>query len=345
MNLNINNDESLINDFIFCWDLFKKRPNKLKLHQTYLTSGIKEKLNSYKEENIFTEVLPSGEDFIINERFLLRVNESILLSYVSLDKNLGESLSTDLYFLYKEKENITEIEKIIENISEFIIDYDVYDISKINMVVVNNGVLDTEPLNNDKDNENIELFYNKSTFKNVNKLIKSIKNKKYGLSILNGDRGTGKTSIIKFISSKIDNVILYIPNSLLELTINNPEFYKFLRRFNNPVLVIDDCEILLSDLFSKSNIISNNIAQMVDGLNSLDINIIAIFNCKVDEIDSNLLDTNSLNNLVEFKELDFSEINLLCNHLGIKSKYKNKTRLIDIIRKEKKEDTYKIGFL
>lgn len=345
MNLNINKDDSQINDFIFCWEIFGKRPNKITLHQAYLTESFKEKLKSFEEENTFTEILPSDEEFIINERVFLKVNQNIFMSYVSLDKTEENSISTDVYFLFKEKEDSLKIEEIINSLSECVVDYEEDEVLKLNTLVINNGALDIEPIDTNFDIENIEFFYNKETINSVNKLTKSIKNQKFGLNVLYGERGTGKTSVIKYLSSKVDNVVIYIPNSLIDMTINNPEFSKFLRRFHNPVLVIDDCEILLNDFFSKSNIISSNILQMVDGLNSMNINIITIFNSQIDDIDSNLLESNSLINLIQFNNLDENEIEVLCNHLGVKNKYKNKTRLIDIIRKDKKDNTYKIGFL
>lgn len=344
MNLNINKDDSSINDFLFCWDIFQKRPNKITLHQTYLTSKFKVKIEKFDKENIFTEILPSDDEFIINERTLVKINDNIFMSYVSLDKTEENSISTDIYFLYKESSDHIEIEKIINEISECAINYEQDDIEKLNNLTLNNGILDIEPISNDDlDFHNMESFYNKKTFKDVNKMIKSIKSENFGLNILYGERGTGKTSIIKYVSSKLDNVLIYIPVSLIETTINNPEFSKFLRRFHNPVLVIDDCETILSDFFSKSNYISANLIQMVDGLNSLRVNVLTIFNSNLDDIDVNILEANSLLNVVEFRELESEEVNKLSTQIGLKNKTKNKAKLIDIIKGEKRNNN-KIGF-
>jgi Tfp pilus assembly pilus retraction ATPase PilT len=47
--------------------------------------------------------------------------------------------------------------------------------------------------------DNVELYYNQKTLKNINKLVKSIKKSDKGLSILYGQRGTGKTNTISYM--------------------------------------------------------------------------------------------------------------------------------------------------
>jgi predicted AAA+ superfamily ATPase len=77
--------------------------------------------------------------------------------------------------------------------------------------------------------------------KHLNQLINLLKRLKKcdkGLGILVGDRGTGKTSMISHISNKLDRVVIFIPNNMIDHTINNPEFGKFLRRFNRPIIVV-----------------------------------------------------------------------------------------------------------
>jgi Cdc6-like AAA superfamily ATPase len=147
------------------------------------------------------------------------------------------------------------------------------------------------------------------------------------------------------IANKLDRVVMYIQNNMIEHTINNPDFRKFLKRYHKPIIVLDDCEMLFSDYFNKSNITVNNLLQMVDGLNSLDLNIITIFNTDDEEdIDSNLLDSNNLLDIIEFDYLDKDEANELSSYLGEKLKHKNKIKLIDIIRKRSDRELKKIGF-
>jgi hypothetical protein len=71
---------------------------------------------------------------------------------------------------------------------------------------------------------------------------------------------------------------------MLELTLNSPEFRTFLKKYPKPIVILDDCEMIFNELFSKSNIYVNNILQMVDGLLSdsskLIDDIFYIFNFK-----------------------------------------------------------------
>ena len=141
-------------------------------------------------------------------------------------------------------------------------------------------------------------------------------------------------------------MVIYIPNSLLEATLNNSDFRNFLRKFHRPIIVIDDCEMIFNELFTKSNIYVNNLLQMVEGLlsDTIQVNVITIFNVEDEsEIDHALLECNSLIDVIEFEYLDEEESNDLSKHLGHNKKYKNKTKLIDIIKKTNSKEYKKIG--
>jgi hypothetical protein len=85
---------------------------------------------------------------------------------------------------------------------------------------------------------------------------------------------------------------------------------------------------------------------MVEGLlsDSIQVNVITIFNVEDEvEIDHALLECNSLIDVIEFKYLNEEESTELSKHLGHKKKYKNKTKLIDIIRNTYSKEYKKIG--
>jgi ATP-dependent 26S proteasome regulatory subunit len=191
------------------------------------------------------------------------------------------------------------------------------------------------------------MYYNESTLKGVNKLIKTIRKSDKGLSIFYGPRGSGKTSMINNISDKLDRILIFIPNNLIESTINNPDFKKFLMKHPKPVIVLDDCEVIFNDVYYKSNVVVNNLLQMIDGFisDSIDLNVIIIFNTDDDsDIDQSLLECNNLHDVIEFEYLDEEESNELAIHIGSKKKYKNKTKLIDIIKKRNRDENKKVGF-
>jgi hypothetical protein len=86
---------------------------------------------------------------------------------------------------------------------------------------------------------------------------------------------------------------------------------------------------------------------MVDGFlaDTMNVNIIALFNTDTeDDIEEELLDCNSLIDVIEFELLSVDESNELAKHLESNKKYKNKTRVIDIIKKRSSNEASKIGF-
>ena len=134
---------------------------------------------------------------------------------------------------------------------------------------------------------------------------------------------------------------------MIDHTINNPEFRKFIKKYDKPVLVLDDCEIAFTENYGRSNMFTSNLLQMVDGFlsDSINCNIVTIFNIDdEEEIDPSLLECNNLIDVIEFEMLSDEESNLLAKHIQSNKKYKNKTKLIDIIKKRSNKKGFEIGF-
>jgi hypothetical protein len=134
---------------------------------------------------------------------------------------------------------------------------------------------------------------------------------------------------------------------MIDHTINNPEFRKFLKRYDKPILVIDDCEIFMGDNWGRQNPTSSNLLQMVDGFlsESINCNIITIFNTDTeDDIDQSLIDCNNLIDLIDFEKLSNEEATGLSKSLGFNKKYKTKSKLVDVIKKRNSNETQDVGF-
>jgi hypothetical protein len=135
---------------------------------------------------------------------------------------------------------------------------------------------------------------------------------------------------------------------MIETTINNPEFNTFIKRYKSSVIILDDSELYFSELYTKSNIFTNNLLQLVDGFQSdnLDLNIISVLNVgNIDEIDHTLLDCNNLLDIIEVSPLTTDKANELSKQIGNKGKLKEESKVIDILKKRifKAEDS-EIGF-
>lgn len=341
LNLNINKDDSSLNDFLFAWEQFESRPNKIIIHNTYSSKLFSELFTEYvKEKNFFTEVIPSDEEFIINDKMFVKINDGVYCSYIIIDRRHENSIINEISFYYKSEEDFDIVQEIVEKLNSCIVGFDEDEYNIINTVSLSTSGLELEPIDiSEYSFDDFEMYYTKNTYKELNKLVKDIKKSTKGLSILYGDRGTGKTSVINYLASKLDRIVIFIPNNMVEHTINNSEFRKFLKRYTRPIIIIDDCEMLFSDYFSKSNTFVNNILQMTEGFlaDSIEASVITIFNVdSEDDIDELLLESNNLVRVIEFDYLSVDESNDLSEHLGNKRSFKNKSRVLDIIRNNKK---------
>lgn len=349
LNLNVNKDDAELNDFLYCWEQFESRPNKIVIHNTYLTNQFNDVLDQYViERNFFTEVLPAEEVFVINDKMFVEISEDAYCSYIVVDRKHENSIINEITFFYRTEENFSIIQDIIEKLNSCAVNFEEDDSNKLNTIALSQNGLEVEPIDvSDFDVDNFPLYYSKQTGKDVNKLIKEIKKSNKGLSILYGERGTGKTSVINYLATKLDRIVIFIPNNMIEHTINNPEFRKFLKRYSKPVIVLDDCEMMFHEYFTKSNMFANNLLQMVDGFlsDSMEVNIVAMFNVEnEDEIDHSLLESNNLIRVIEFEQLSIEESNELSDYLGNKRQYKNKTSVLDIIKNKKPREKKDFGF-
>jgi hypothetical protein len=346
MNLNINRDDSHINDFILIFDSMGSRPHRVIIHDTF--SGLEfEKIlvDNPKKENSVTEFIPNDDDYLVNEKNLVKIEEDIWISYVVINKNSENYLINDVVFYFKNEEQRSKIDELFLKLSECLVDYKKDSFHKINALSVNNGSLELEPIffNNENDTE---ALYNSSIIKKTDKLIKKIKKSDCGLSIFYGEKGTGKTNMSKYLASKIDRISIYIPMNMIEQSINNPEFRNFIKKYDKCLLIIDDCEFLYNPVYGKMNYFTNSILQLVDGFLSehLGVQVLLIFNTDdIDDIDDNLTECNNILDVIEFGYLDSELASELSKNIGLNKKYKEDVLLNDVFKNRKKEERVDIG--
>ena len=346
LKININKDDSGLNDFLYLWDIFKTRPNKVLIHGTFDFKETESFFDQYEKVNKFTEIICLEIDDIINDKLLLKSTESIYISYIAVDKLTESAVISDITIYYSSSEDADEVNEIIKSVSEYQVIDDLEEGHNLNVVSLSNNSIELEEIKyDDIDIDNIEEYYSKQTFKDLSKWLKKSKKQQSGLSILYGKRGTGKSSAIKYLATKLDRNLIFVPNNLVDLTINSSDFSKFLRKHENPILILDDCEMIFNEFFTKSNIIVNNLMQLVDGLLSNKLSIITIFNVEdKSEIDHNLIECNNLIDIIEFTDLSNSEANQLSELLGYKQKHKNDIRLLDLIKNNKSDNKKRLGF-
>lgn len=347
LTLNVTKDDYSLNDFMIAWSKFGSRPNRVLIQNTYSTKLFNKAMSDLiLEKNVFTEIIPDSEEMIVNDRIFARLADGCYMSYVVIDRNMDNSFIDSILFLYAD--GFDGLQDYVDLLNECLLDFEEDSDNKLNTVVLTQNGLELEPINfHDVDLENMDSHYSTETFSKVEKSIKKIKKSDRGLTVLYGERGSGKTTIINHIASKLDRIVIFVPNNMIEHTINNPDFRRFLKKYDKPILIIDDCELVLNEMYNKSNLTTTNLVQMVDGFlaSTMDVNVVAIFNTESeDDIDHNLLDCNALIDVVEFTRLSAEEATELAKAIDTGKKYKTPCRVVDVVNKRTTDSTTSIGF-
>lgn len=151
---------------------------------------------------------------------------------------------------------------------------------------------------------NVDTMYN-DDFKPVyDHVVDKLNNGNKGVVLFYGVMGSGKTNLIKSLTSKVKKGFIFIPIGMIDV-LSSPSFIGELIKHKGSVLVIEDCENYIEDRkINKSSVVST-ILQITDGMLSdvLDIKVICTFNTDLTQIDAALRREGRLIAEYEFKEL------------------------------------------
>jgi hypothetical protein len=358
LNFNINKDDQNINDYLFCWSELVKRPSRTNVYKNYSTKGF---FNFFLEKlsdiSIVQDVIPYDETEMVNVRYFAKLEEKIWTSFNHFDSTNQDQDSSFIgdFILYYDYDKIETVNVILDELNSIelsdIINGDTDDKNGIYMITLNQNGFDVEKTEmKDIDLDNFDSYHSDDTIKSLNRIAKKIKKSARGLTIFHGERGTGKTSSLNYLKEKIKTKdFLILPTSLFDTTINNIEFKNFLKKNKNSIVVLDDSELYFSDTYSKSNIFTNNLLQIIDGFDAeqLGINLLLILNCENEsDIDPHLTDANHLLDIIEFGKLSKQKTNELLKHLSKKIKSKVSKKLSDILMERPVLNTEdEIGFV
>jgi len=142
--------------------------------------------------------------------------------------------------------------------------------------------------------------------------------KKSNLVILRGSPGTGKTTYIRYLTSKIKKNIIFISPDMVD-HITDPSFIPFLIKNSDAVLIIEDGEPAVGerDVNGRTDAVSN-ILNLTDGLLSdcLNISIVVTLNTDNKDIDPALERKGRLLKHYTFEKLSQLKSIALLNKLG-----------------------------
>lgn len=181
-------------------------------------------------------------------------------------------------------------------------------------------------------------------------VVGSLNKKDKGIVLLHGKPGTGKTSYIRSLLSRVNKRFIYLPPDMSNY-LSEPSFINFLSRQANTVLVIEDAEQVLQERQGGGRSSISNLLNLSDGLLSdcLKIQVICTFNAQLTKIDKALLRKGRIIAKYEFLPLSVKKSNALLENLGTEFRTDKPMTLAEIFNHDEKEFTgetkgEKLGF-
>lgn len=187
-------------------------------------------------------------------------------------------------------------------------------------VFVNDGqAIYVKDLDIEVPDVNIEYNYGEKFSKINDSIIDKLSKKKSGLYIFHGPPGTGKTTYIKYLSTKVKRKFVFLPSGLINCLVD-PSFISTLINDKNLILIIEDAEKAIEsrELNSGNEGFVSTILNLSNGIlgDILNISIIITFNTHKEKIDKALLRKGRLNMIHEFNKLTIEESEKLVKFLG-----------------------------
>jgi len=183
------------------------------------------------------------------------------------------------------------------------------------------GFLDLEEYELKIPKTDLKLNYGKDFKKIHDTIVKRLnRDNDKGIVLLHGEPGTGKTTYIKYLSSLIkEKQIIFVPPMMAE-SLTDPTIIPFLMEYKNSILIIEDAEKVLGTRENSNNMSqsTSNLLNLTDGIlgDCLNIQIVATFNTKRDNIDDAFMRKGRLIAEHKFTKLSIEESNKLLESLS-----------------------------
>ncbi|MDD2386099.1 MAG: AAA family ATPase [Bacteroidales bacterium] len=347
-------DEIRINVVFF--NIFKTLPNTHTIYGEFNVNKcyeyVKETYNLVDNSpNILTCLKSSSKKRSKAEKYFgLKHNRGIEISVIIEDELIITIRHTYIEIFYSSNIPTEKTDSLIKSLLDFKVKKK-KKTNKFHMIVSEYDGFGLSTFKLKEQDYNTELCYNDDFHEIDIKIQKFLNNKsKNGLILLHGQSGTGKTTYIRNLISKIPRKFIFLPLHMAE-ALSNPELIPFLTTQKNSILIIEDCEKLIVDreLGNYNNSIAT-LLNLSDGLlsDALGIKLICTFNTNISKIDKALVRKGRMLTRYEFKELTIAKASVLSEKFDLKYDGKNPISIGDLFNVEENNNAIikstKVGF-
>jgi hypothetical protein len=195
----------------------------------------------------------------------------------------------------------------------------------------------------------LELNYGKEASAKFERVAESISGNKGGLVLFSGDPGTGKSTFIKYLTTKTTRKVIYLSSGAAE-QLTSPDFLSFIMGYRNCILLLEDAEKVLRSRESQDNEAISNVLNITDGIlgDCLNIMVIATFNIDRERIDSALVRKGRLVIEHHFTALPPDNCNLILESVGSERRTEKPMTLAEIYNEDEnfhsKDEKRRVGF-
>ena len=302
---------------------FLVAPNRQYFYNIELEKCFDWFLETYKEQ-IY--------DYLLFTHKTIKENKiSNIVFFFGLDFVMEINFDFQLVLLNYKKTSLVELQDLVEEIDEF----DLGNITSgpvISLLSERDGQIETEQFIVNSPTLTIEEAYQNNFLPIHEKIENWIQDEQSkGLLLLHGKPGTGKTSYLKHLMTKVAQTFIYVPSDFF-YCLSLPRFSNFLINNKNAVFIIEDAERLLMDRKINQRSEVSSILNLCDGFlaDAYGIKIICTFNTSVSNLDTALLRKGRLFGMYEFKELGIEKANHLSHKLNFNMSYDSPQLLAEI---------------
>ena len=170
-----------------------------------------------------------------------------------------------------------------------------------------------------------------------------------GVVLLHGIPGTGKTTYIRHLATKVKKQMIFVPFEVAH-RISSPDFISFMIEHKESVLILEDAESLLKTREDGENLSVASLLNLSDGLlsDALHMQLVCTFNTNISRLDKALLRKGRAIARYEFKPLSIKKSTRLAASIGIMDAIDRPMTLAEIFNIKdvdySVQKTKKIGF-